>query len=134
QATSVIGNGVVINLEALFEEIDGLEARGHDTSHLRISADAHLVAPYHQTLDKVTERVLGKRAIGTTGRGLGPTYQDQVARLGIRVQDLYDECILRQKIEAAPRRTNELLVKLYIRRASTVDEIVEYLMGDAERL
>lgn len=134
QAISVIGNGVVINLEALFEEIDGLEARGHDTSHLRISADAHLVAPYHQTLDKVTERFLGKRAIGTTGRGIGPTYQDKVARLGIRVQDLYDESILRQKIEGALRQKNELLVKLYNRRAFTVDEIVEYFMGYADRL
>src|SRR5690625_2297340 len=134
QATSVIGNGVVINLEALFEEIDGLEARGHDTSHLRISADAHLVAPYHQTLDKVTERFLGKRAIGTTGRGIGPTYQDKVARLGIRVQDLFDESILRQKIEGALRQKNELLIKLYNRRAFTVDEIVDYFMGYADRL
>src|SRR5699024_6403863 len=101
---------------------------------LRISADAHLVAPYHQTLDKVTERFLGKRAIGTTGRGIGPTYQDKVARLGIRVQDLYDESILRQKIEGALRQKNELLVKLYNRRAFTVDEIVQYFMGYADRL
>src|SRR5690625_3035861 len=134
QATSVIGNGVVINLEALFEEIDGLETRGHDTSHLRISADAHLVAPYHQTLDKVTERFLGKRAIGTTGRGIGPTYQDKVARLGIRVQDLYDESILRQKIEGALRQKNELLVKLYNRRHITVDEIAEYFLSFCDRL
>ncbi|MGO1182300.1 MAG: adenylosuccinate synthase [Micrococcaceae bacterium] len=133
-ATPVIGNGVVINLEALFEEIDGLEARGHDCSHLRISANAHLVAPYHQTLDKVTERFLGKRAIGTTGRGIGPTYQDKVARLGIRVQDIYDESILRQKIEGALRQKNELLVKLYNRRAITVDEIAEYFLSYAERL
>ncbi|WGH82967.1 adenylosuccinate synthase [Auritidibacter ignavus] len=133
-ATPVIGNGVVINLEALFEEIDGLEARGHDCSNLKVSANAHLVAPYHQTLDKVTERFLGKRAIGTTGRGIGPTYQDKVARLGIRVQDLYDESILRQKIEGALRQKNELLVKLYNRRAFSVDEIVEYFDRFAERL
>ncbi|WHS27084.1 adenylosuccinate synthase [Auritidibacter ignavus] len=133
-ATPVIGNGVVINLEALFEEIDGLQARGHDCSHLKVSANAHLVAPYHQTLDKVTERFLGKRAIGTTGRGIGPTYQDKVARLGIRVQDLYDESILRQKIEGALRQKNELLVKLYNRRAFSVDEIVEYFDRYAERL
>src|SRR5699024_2335652 len=94
----------------------------------------HLVAPYHQTLDKVTERFLGKRAIGTTGRGIGPTYQDKVARLGIRVQDLYDESILRQKIEGALSQKNELLVKLYNSRTITVDEIVEYFMGYAERL
>lgn len=133
-ATPVIGNGVVINLEALFEEIDGLQTRGHDCSHLKVSANAHLVAPYHQTLDKVTERFLGKRAIGTTGRGIGPTYQDKVARLGIRVQDLYDESILRQKIEGALRQKNELLVKLYNRRAFSVDEIVEYFDRFAERL
>ncbi|WGH92242.1 adenylosuccinate synthase [Auritidibacter ignavus] len=133
-ATPVIGNGVVINLEALFEEIDGLQARGHDCSHLKVSANAHVVAPYHQTLDKVTERFLGKRAIGTTGRGIGPTYQDKVARLGIRVQDLYDESILRQKIEGALRQKNELLVKLYNRRAFSVDEIVEYFDRFAERL
>ncbi|MDO5493982.1 MAG: adenylosuccinate synthase, partial [Nesterenkonia sp.] len=133
-ATPVIGNGVVVNLEALFEEIDGLEVRGHDCSHLRISANAHLVAPYHQTMDKVTERFLGKRAIGTTGRGIGPTYMDKVARLGIRVQDIFDESILRQKIEGALRQKNELLVKLYNRRSITVDEIAEYFLSYADRL
>ena len=96
-AVPVIGNGVVVNPEALFAEIDGLEARGADTSRLKISANAHLVAPYHQTMDKVTERFLGKRAIGTTGRGIGPAYMDKVGRLGIRVQDILDESILRQK-------------------------------------
>ena len=80
QVTPVIGNGVVVNLEALFEEISMLAARGVDTSRLRISANAHIVAPYHQTLDKVTERFLGKRAIGTTGRGIGPAYIDKVGR------------------------------------------------------
>ena len=98
--TPVIGNGVVIDLAVLFEEIDGLEARGVDTSKLRVSANAHLIPPYNRTLDKVTERFLGKRAIGTTGRGIGPTYADKMNRIGIRVQDLYDEGILRQKVEA----------------------------------
>ena len=133
-ATSVIGNGVVVNPQALFEEIEGLEARGADTSHLRISANAHLVAPYHQTLDQVAERFLGKRAIGTTGRGIGPAYMDKVGRLGIRVQDVLDESILRQKIEGALRQKNELLVKLYNRRAFEVDEIAEYFLGFAQRL
>ncbi|WP_218220855.1 adenylosuccinate synthase [Nesterenkonia sp. Act20] len=133
-AVPVIGNGVVVNLEALFHEIDGLEARGADTSKLKISANAHLVAPYHQTMDKVAERFLGKRAIGTTGRGIGPTYMDKVARLGIRVQDIFDESILRQKIEGALRQKNELLVKLYNRRAIAVDEIAEYFLDFAERL
>ena len=134
QVTPVIGNGVVVNLEALFEEISMLAARGVDTSRLRISANAHIVAPYHQTLDKVTERFLGKRAIGTTGRGIGPAYMDKIGRLGIRVQDLYDESILRQKIEGALRQKNELLVKLYNRRAVEVEEIVETLLSYAERL
>ncbi|MFW0121504.1 adenylosuccinate synthase [Rothia sp. CCM 9419] len=133
-ATPVIGNGVVINPEALFEEIDGLEARGADTSKLRISANAHLVAPYHQTMDKVTERFLGKRAIGTTGRGIGPTYMDKVGRLGIRVQDILDESILRQKVEGALRQKNELLVKVYNRRHVEVEEIVDYFMQYADRL
>ena len=133
-ATPVIGNGVVVNLEALFEEIDGLEARGSDTSALRISANAHLVAPYHQTMDKVSERFLGKRAIGTTGRGIGPTYMDKVGRLGIRVQDIFDESILRQKIDGALRQKNELLVKLYNRRSITVDEMAEYFLSFADRL
>ena len=132
--TPVIGNGVVVNLEALFEEIDMLESRGADTSKLRVSADAHLVAPYHQVIDKVTERFLGKRAIGTTGRGIGPTYSDKAGRLGIRVQDLFDESILRQKVEGALRQKNELLVKVYNRRAILTDEIVEYFLSFADRL
>ena len=132
--TPVIGNGVVVNLEALFEEIDMLDSRGADTSKLRVSADAHLVAPYHQVIDKVTERFLGKRAIGTTGRGIGPTYSDKSGRLGIRVQDLFDESILRQKVEGALRQKNELLVKVYNRRAILVDEIVDYFLSFADRL
>lgn len=132
--TPVIGNGVVVNLEALFEEIDALEARGADTSKLRVSANAHLVAPYHQVLDKVTERFLGKRAIGTTGRGIGPAYSDKAARLGIRVQDIFDESILRQKVEGALRQKNELLIKVYNRREAEVEETVEYFLQFAERL
>ena len=133
-ATPVIGNGVVVNPEALFSEIEGLQARGADTSKLKISANAHLVAPYHQTMDKVTERFLGKRAIGTTGRGIGPAYMDKVGRLGIRVQDILDESILRQKVEGALRQKNQLLVKVYNRRHVEIDEIVDYFMSYAERL
>ena len=102
--TPVIGNGVVVDLEVLFQELDGLEARGVDTSRLVVSANAHVIAPYNRTLDKVTERFLGARRIGTTGRGIGPTYADKINRVGIRVQDLFDENILRQKVEAARRR------------------------------
>lgn len=133
-ATPVIGNGVVVNPEALFSEIEGLQARGADTSKLKISANAHLVAPYHQTMDKVTERFLGKRAIGTTGRGIGPAYMDKVGRLGIRMQDILDESILWQKVEGALRQKNQLLVKVYNRRHVEVDEIVDYFMSYAERL
>ncbi|MBN8882236.1 MAG: adenylosuccinate synthetase, partial [Salana multivorans] len=99
--TPVIGNGVVIDIEVLFSELDHLEARGVDTSKLLVSANAHVIPPYNRTLDKVTERFLGKRQIGTTGRGIGPTYADKMNRVGIRVQDLYDEKILREKVEGA---------------------------------
>ncbi|GAA4419206.1 adenylosuccinate synthase [Georgenia halophila] len=130
----VIGNGVVIDLEVLFEEIDGLEARGMDTSKLLVSANAHLIPPYNRTLDKVTERFLGKRQIGTTGRGIGPTYADKMSRVGIRVQDLFDASILRQKVEGALQQKNQLLVKVFNRRAVDVDEVTETLLGYTERL
>ncbi|MDN5583077.1 MULTISPECIES: adenylosuccinate synthase [unclassified Corynebacterium] len=133
-AVPVIGNGCVVNLEALFEEIDGLVARGADASRLRVSANAQLVAPYHQVLDKVSERFLGKRAIGTTGRGIGPSYADKVSRIGIRAQDLLDESILRQKVEGALSQKNQMLVKLYNRKAIDADEIVDYFLSYAERL
>lgn len=130
----IIGNGCVVNLEALFDEIDGLEARGAKASRLRVSGNAHMVAPYHQTLDRVTERFLGKRAIGTTGRGIGPTYADKVGRTGLRVQDILDESILRQKIESSLAQKNQILVKLYNRRAIDPDEVFDYFMGFADRL
>ncbi|MGF1647598.1 MAG: adenylosuccinate synthase [Kineosporiaceae bacterium] len=130
----VIGNGVVVDLGVLFDEIEGLTARGVDCSRLMISADAHVIAPYHVTVDKVGERFLGKRAIGTTGRGIGPTYMDKVDRTGIRVQDLFDPSILRQKVEGALRQRNELLVKVYNRRAITVDEVTDHLLGYADRV
>src|SRR5450759_1159535 len=102
----VIGNGVVVDLAVLFEEIDALNARGIDTSRLVISANTHLIPPYNRVLDKVTERFLGSRRLGTTGRGIGPTYADKMSRVGIRVQDLFDESILRQKVEAALKVKN----------------------------
>lgn len=132
--TPVISNGVVIDIEVLFEELDALTARGVDVSRLRISANAHVITHYHRTLDKITERFLGKRQIGTTGRGIGPTYADKINRVGIRMQDLFDENILRQKVEGALDQKNHLLVKVYNRRAITVDEIVEELLSYAERL
>ncbi|GEL45272.1 adenylosuccinate synthetase [Cellulomonas hominis] len=132
--TPVIGNGVVIDLEVLFSEIDALQARGVTAERLLVSSAAHVIAPYHRTIDKVTERFLGKRKIGTTGRGIGPAYADKINRVGIRIQDLFDEHILRQKVEGALDQKNHLLVKVYNRRAITVDETVEDLLRFAERL
>ena len=132
--TPVIGNGVVIDLSVLFGEIEGLTARGIDCSKLLVSANAHVIAPYNRTVDKVTERFLGKRKIGTTGRGIGPTYADKMNRIGIRVQDLFDEHILQQKVEGALDQKNHLLVKVYNRRAIAVDEVVEELLSYTERL
>ncbi len=132
--TPVIGNGVVVDLEVLFHEIEALNARGLDTSNLKVSANAHVITQYHRTLDKVTERFLGKRMIGTTGRGIGPAYADKINRVGIRMQDLFDENILRQKVEGALDQKNHLLVKVFNRRAIAVDEIVDDLLSYAERL
>ena len=132
--TPVISNGVVIDLSVLFEEIDALNARGIDTSKLRVSANAHIITPYNVTLDKVSERFLGKRAIGTTGRGIGPTYADKINRIGIRVQDLFDESILRQKVEAALVTKNNLLAKVYNRASIKVDETVAELLSYVDRI
>jgi len=130
----VIGNGVVVDPAVLMDEIAGLEARGVDTSKLLISANAHLITPYHVTLDKVNERFLGKAKIGTTGRGIGPTYADKVARLGIRVQDLFDEKILHQKVESALDSKNQQLVKVFNRRAMSIDETTAHLLAYADAL
>ncbi len=132
--TPVIANGVVVDIEVLFEELDALIARGVDVSRLRVSSNAHVITQYHRTIDKVTERFLGKRQIGTTGRGIGPTYADKINRVGIRVQDLFDENILRQKVEGALDQKNHMLVKVYNRRAITVDEVVADLLSYADRL
>ncbi|MER7705212.1 adenylosuccinate synthase [Kitasatospora sp. NPDC097605] len=132
--TPVIGNGVVIDPGVLLSELNGLNERGIDTSKLLVSGNAHLITPYHRTLDKVTERFLGKRRIGTTGRGIGPTYADKINRVGIRVQDLFDESILRQKIEAALHDKNQLLVKLYNRRAIPADLVLEEYLGYADKI
>ncbi len=132
--TPVIGNGVVVDLAVLFEEIDGLEARGVDTSRLVVSANAHVIADYNRTIDKVTERFLGSRRLGTTGRGIGPTYADKMNRIGIRIQDLFDEKILRQKVEGVLELKGQILAKVYNRRSPTVEQTVEELLAYAERL
>ena len=135
-ATSVIANGVVVSPEALFAELDGLIERGVEIGpdQLVVSANAHVIASYHSTIDKVSERFLGKNLIGTTGRGIGPAYGDKVNRVGVRVADLFDEGILRQKVEAALDVRNQVLAKVYNRRAIAVDAVVEELLSHAERL
>lgn len=132
--TPVIGNGVVIDPEVLFEEIDGLQSRGVDCSRLRVSESAHVIAPYHRVIDKVTERFLGKHKIGTTGRGIGPAYADKINRVGIRVHDLFDEKRLRDKVEASLHQKNQMLIKLYNRRPIDVDETTDELLALGERL
>jgi adenylosuccinate synthase len=130
----VIGNGVVIDPAVLLTEIKGLNERGIDTSKLKISTNAHLITPYHRTIDKVSERFLGKAKIGTTGRGIGPAYADKINRIGIRVQDLFDQSILKQKIEAALHDKNQILIKVFNRKGITVEEVLTEYLGYAEIL
>jgi adenylosuccinate synthase len=132
--TPVIGNGVVVDLSVLFQELDGLQSRGIDTSRLRISANAHVIASYNRSLDKVSERYLGARRIGTTGRGIGPTYADKMNRVGVRIQDLFDESILRQKVEAALSFKNQVLSKIYNRSAIKPDDVIAELLSYVDRL
>jgi adenylosuccinate synthase len=130
--TNVIGNGVVVDPGALLDELGALEERGVDTTGLLVSADAHLIMPYHVAIDKVTERYLGKAKIGTTGRGIGPCYQDKVARVGVRFQDVLDEKIFRQKVEAALDLKNQILVKVYNRKALDVEQVVDTVLTQVE--
>ena len=130
--TNVIGNGVVIDPGVLLDELAGLEERAVDTTKLLVSADAHLIMPYHVAIDKVTERFLGNKKIGTTGRGIGPCYQDKVARVGVRVADVLDEKILTQKVEAALEFKNQVLVKIYNRRALDPQQVVDEVLTQAE--
>jgi len=129
---NVIGNGVVVDPGVLLTELAGLEERGVDTSRLLLSADAHLIMPYHVAIDKVTERFLGAKKIGTTGRGIGPCYQDKIARVGVRAADVLDEKILTQKVEAALEFKNQVLVKIYNRKALDPQQVVEEVLTQAE--
>jgi adenylosuccinate synthase len=129
---NVIGNGVVVDPGVLLTELDGLEKRDVDTSNLLLSADAHLIMPYHVAIDKVTERFLGAKKIGTTGRGIGPCYQDKLARVGVRAADVLDEKILTQKVEAALEFKNQVLSKIYNRRALDPQQVVDEVLEQAE--
>ena len=130
----VIGNGVVVDPKVLLAELDMLEARNVDITQLKLSGNAHLIMPYHQELDRVTERFLGKNALGTTRRGIGPAYADKALRVGLRVQDLLDPKIFKQKLELALREKNGLLAKVYNRLPMTAGEICEDYLGMAPRL
>jgi len=132
--TPVIGNGCVVDPAVLLEEMAMLESRGIDPSKLRLSANAHVIMPYHRTVDAVRERYLGKQQIGTTKRGIGPAYLDKYARVGIRVQDLYDPKIFRDKLEATVKETNKVLVKIYNQLPFEADEIAREYLGYAEQL
>jgi len=132
--TPVIGNGVVIDPAVLLAEIDMLETKHIDTSNLRVSGNAHLIMPYHQELDRVTERFLGKNKLGTTKRGIGPAYADKALRVGIRVQDLLDPKIFREKLDLALREKNGVLAKVYNRLPLDADEISDTYLAMVPRL
>ncbi len=128
--TPVIGNGVVVDPGVLLSEIDALQAKGVDTSALMVSGNAHLIMPYHQELDRVTERFLGKNALGTTKRGIGPAYADKATRVGLRVQDLLDEKIFREKLDVALMEKNAVLAKVYNRLPLSAKEISERYLDE----
>ncbi len=132
--TSVIADGVVVDPRVLFAEIDTLKDQGIDTSKLRISGNAHLIMPYHLELEKVTQRHLGRNALGTTKRGIGPTYADKAARIGIRVQDLLDPKIFRQKLDVVLKEKNAILTKVYGRLPLEADSIIEEYKDFGARL
>ncbi len=133
--TPVIGNGVVVDPKVLLEEIGALTGRGVDCSRLRVSGNAHLIMPYHQELDALAERRLGRNKLGTTKRGIGPAYADKAARIGLRVQDLLDAKIFREKLDLVLREKNAVLAKVYNRLALSADDIcARYLDEYAPRL
>jgi adenylosuccinate synthase len=132
--TPVIGNGVVVDPAVLIAELDMLEAKRVDTSRLRVSGNAHLIMPYHQELDRVTERYRGKNKLGTTKRGIGPAYADKALRVGLRVQDLLDPKIFREKLELALREKNGVLAKVYNRLPLDGEEIAKQYLAMVPRL
>jgi len=131
----VIGNGVVVDPRVLLKELDMLARRGVDTSKLKVGGNAHLILPYHQELDKAAERRLGKNKLGTTKSGIGPAYADKAARVGLRVQDLLDPKIFRQKLDVVLKEKNAVLAKVYNKLPMSADDIAdEYLGVCAERM
>ena len=132
--TPVIGNGCVIDPKVMLEEMETLRRRGIDPSRVLLSGNAHLIMPYHRKLDAVIERFLGDAMIGTTKRGIGPAYMDKFSRFGIRVQDLFDPKIFREKLEAAVKDKNKQLVKVYNQLPVDIDDIYNEYLGYAEQL
>jgi adenylosuccinate synthase len=130
----VIGAGCVVDPQVLIEELDDLESRGVSTELVRLSGNAHLVMPWHRLIDSASERRLGELQIGTTKRGIGPTYADKAYRLGIRVQDLLDRKILRQKIKVALAEKNVWLERVYGEEPVELEGLVERHEAYAERL
>ena len=130
----VIGNGCVVDPKVLIEEMDMLESEGISTERLKVSGNAHIIMPYHRDLDGANEKSLGKNLIGTTKRGIGPCYQDKMARIGLRMQDMLDEKIFREKLETALAHTNAVLEKLYGLPTYTVEQICEEYLPYAERI
>jgi adenylosuccinate synthase len=126
----VIGNGVVVDPTVLLAELDSLVAKGIDVSRLVVSGNAHLIMPYHQELDRLTERFLGKNALGTTKRGIGPAYADKSARVGLRVQDLLDAKIFREKLDVVLKEKNLVLTKIYNRPAIPAKDIAERYLDE----
>ena len=131
----LIGNGVVVEPQVLLSELDDLSRREIDTSRLVVSGNAHLIMPYHLELDRVTERYLGKNSLGTTKRGIGPAYADKAARVGLRVQDLLDAKIFREKLDVVLKEKNAVLAKVYNRLPLSADDIAQrYLDEFAPRI
>ncbi len=128
--TPVIGNGVVVDPAVLLAELDRLIAKGIDVSKLVVSGNAHLIMPYHQELDRLTERFLGKNALGTTKRGIGPAYADKSSRVGLRVQDLLDAKIFREKLNVVLHEKNLILTKIYNRPAISAKDIAEKYLDE----
>lgn len=132
--TPIIGNGVVVDLEVLFSEIAEIEERGKSAASLRISANAHVIPSYNRLMDRATEKFLGDRQLGTTGRGIGPTYADKMNRIGIRIQDLFDESILRQKVRGALAQKNDLFEKVLGVEPIDPEAVADELLSYAERV
>ena len=128
--TPVIGNGVVVDPAVLLAELDSLIERDIDVSRLVVSGNAHLIMPYHQELDRLTERFLGRNALGTTKRGIGPAYADKSSRVGLRVQDLLDHKIFREKLDVVLHEKNLILTKIYNRPALSAKAIAERYLDE----